>query len=162
MGSVHHTEYCVAASIEPPFLQSRLQAAPAPFCRAQSKDRGWCFSQVRHRKVSQLTKFVDVRFTSTHPACTRSPKPKHNRAWLAADSPCVLKASVAFCRNHVIVSILSFLGLAPAGTTEVHEMLYKTAISLVEGGETGVFTPMHLLFCRKPETAEAPVAAASA
>jgi 24-methylenesterol C-methyltransferase len=70
--------------------------------------------------------------------------------------------SLSGFRNHVIVSILSFLGLAPAGTTEVHEMLYKTAISLVEGGETGVFTPMHLLLCRKPEKQETPAAAASA
>ena len=35
------------------------------------------------------------------------------------------------------VRILSRLRLAPAGLTEVHDMLYKVADSLCAGGETG-------------------------
>jgi hypothetical protein len=28
--------------------------------------------------------------------------------------------------------------------------LFKTALHLTRGGETGIFSPMHLLVCRKP------------
>lgn len=34
---------------------------------------------------------------------------------------------------------------------QVHDMLVKVATSLVAGGESGIFTPMHLLVFRKPE-----------
>ncbi len=38
-------------------------------------------------------------------------------------------------------------------------MLVEVAKSLIKGGETGVFTPMHLLLFQKPEVpAAAPVA----
>jgi 24-methylenesterol C-methyltransferase len=53
--------------------------------------------------------------------------------------------------NHMLVSIVSFLHVAPRGVKEVHDMLVKVANSLVAGGETGVFSPMHLLVFRKPE-----------
>ena len=33
---------------------------------------------------------------------------------------------------------------------QVHDMLVRVANSLVAGGETGVFSPMHLLMFRKP------------
>lgn len=33
---------------------------------------------------------------------------------------------------------------------QVHDMLVRVANSLVDGGETGVFSPMHLLLFRKP------------
>lgn len=52
--------------------------------------------------------------------------------------------------NHAIVSTLSFLHLAPKGVKEVHGMLVEVARSLVEGGESGIFTPMHLLVFKKP------------
>jgi hypothetical protein len=35
------------------------------------------------------------------------------------------------------------------GLKQVHDMLSTVAFSLVDGGETGVFTPMHLLVFRK-------------
>lgn len=35
-------------------------------------------------------------------------------------------------------------------SAQVHKMLIDVADSLVEGGETGVFSPMHLLVFRKP------------
>jgi 24-methylenesterol C-methyltransferase len=35
------------------------------------------------------------------------------------------------------------------GLKHVHDMLTNVAVSLVEGGETGVFSPMHLLVFRK-------------
>lgn len=38
------------------------------------------------------------------------------------------------------------------GLKEVHHMLVEVAKSLIKGGETGVFTPMHLLLFRKPES----------
>jgi 24-methylenesterol C-methyltransferase len=52
--------------------------------------------------------------------------------------------------NHAVVSIVSFLHIAPKGVKEVHDMLVRVANSLVDGGETGVFSPMHLLLFRKP------------
>ncbi|XP_011003092.1 PREDICTED: 24-methylenesterol C-methyltransferase 2-like [Populus euphratica] len=56
-----------------------------------------------------------------------------------------------FPRNHIVVTILSALGIAPKGTVDVHEMLFKTADYLTKGGDTGIFTPMHMILCRKPE-----------
>ncbi|KAL3684021.1 hypothetical protein R1sor_002043 [Riccia sorocarpa] len=57
---------------------------------------------------------------------------------------------VAWYRNHVVIAFLTFLGIAPQGVVDVHEMLFKTAAFLTKGGETGIFTPMHLLVLRKP------------
>lgn len=52
--------------------------------------------------------------------------------------------------NQAIVSTTSFLHLCPAGVKEVHHMLVNVAKSLVDGGENGVFSPMHLLVFKKP------------
>ena len=52
--------------------------------------------------------------------------------------------------NHAIVSFMDLIFLAPKGLKEVHHMLVDVARSLVEGGETGVFTPMHMLVFKKP------------
>jgi 24-methylenesterol C-methyltransferase len=62
---------------------------------------------------------------------------------------------LAYYRNHLVIALLSFLGIAPQGVVDVHEMLFKTALHLTRGGETGIFTPMHLLVLRKPEVAPA-------
>ncbi|CAL9240831.1 unnamed protein product [Arabidopsis halleri] len=60
---------------------------------------------------------------------------------------------LAYWRNHVVVVILSAIGVAPKGTVDVHKMLFKTADYLTRGGETGIFSPMHMILCRKPEKA---------
>ncbi|CAN7130424.1 unnamed protein product [Brassica rapa subsp. narinosa] len=60
---------------------------------------------------------------------------------------------IAYWRNHVVVVVLSAVGIAPKGTVDVHEMLFKTADYLSRGGETGIFSPMHMILCRKPEKA---------
>lgn len=52
--------------------------------------------------------------------------------------------------NHALVSTVDFIGIAPKGLKDVHEMLVNVAKSLIRGGETGVFSPMHLLVFRKP------------
>lgn len=57
---------------------------------------------------------------------------------------------LSYYRNHLVIALLSFLGIAPQGVVDVHEMLFKTALHLTRGGETGIFTPMHLLVLRKP------------
>ncbi|CAL9087117.1 unnamed protein product [Musa textilis] len=57
---------------------------------------------------------------------------------------------IAYWRNHLLVSALTALRVAPKGVVEVHEMLYETARHLCDGGETGIFTPMHMILCRKP------------
>ena len=54
--------------------------------------------------------------------------------------------------NRAMVGIMSALRIAPRGLREVHEMLVNVSLSLVHGGETGVFTPMHLLVLRKPSS----------
>ncbi|XP_074558267.1 24-methylenesterol C-methyltransferase 2-like [Curcuma longa] len=56
----------------------------------------------------------------------------------------------AYWRNHLLVSALAALRIAPKGVVDVHEMLYETARHLSDGGETGIFTPMHMILCRKP------------
>ncbi|KAJ7967120.1 Methyltransferase [Quillaja saponaria] len=59
---------------------------------------------------------------------------------------------IAYWRNHILVMVLARLGIAPKGVVDVHEMLFKTADYLTRGGETGIFTPMHMIVCRKPES----------
>lgn len=51
--------------------------------------------------------------------------------------------------NHA-VRLLERLRLAPRGVTKVHSILNATADSLVEGGETGIFTPLYFFLARKP------------
>lgn len=52
--------------------------------------------------------------------------------------------------NASLVNFFSGIGLAPKGLKAVHDMLMLVAVSLVKGGETGIFTPMHLLVFQKP------------
>ncbi|KAK4758481.1 hypothetical protein SAY87_019782 [Trapa incisa] len=58
---------------------------------------------------------------------------------------------VAYWRNHVVVTVLAWLGIAPKGVVEVHDMLFNTADYLTRAGESGIFTPMHMVLCRKPD-----------
>ncbi|CAN0845754.1 24-methylenesterol C-methyltransferase 2 [Linum grandiflorum] len=58
---------------------------------------------------------------------------------------------IAYWRNHILVTVLAFLGIAPKGVVDVHEMLFHTADYLTKGGETGIFTPMHMIVCKKPQ-----------
>lgn len=53
--------------------------------------------------------------------------------------------------SHGLVSALDAARVAPKGLRQVHEMLVNVAESLVAGGKTGVFSPMHMLVFRKPE-----------
>ncbi|KAF3434766.1 hypothetical protein FNV43_RR21852 [Rhamnella rubrinervis] len=57
---------------------------------------------------------------------------------------------VAYWRNHMLVRVLAWLGIAPQGVVDVHEMLCETAVHLTKGGESGIFSPMHMILCRKP------------
>ncbi|KAL4650295.1 hypothetical protein ACB092_01G076900 [Castanea dentata] len=59
---------------------------------------------------------------------------------------------IAYWRNHILVMVLSALGIAPKGTLDVHEMLFRTADYLTRGGDSGIFSPMHMILCRKPES----------
>ncbi|XP_028126407.1 24-methylenesterol C-methyltransferase 3-like [Camellia sinensis] len=56
-----------------------------------------------------------------------------------------------YWRNHILITVLAFLGIASKGVVDVHEMLFKTADYRVRGGETEIFTPMHMILCRKSE-----------
>lgn len=52
--------------------------------------------------------------------------------------------------NQAFVSVAEFLRIAPKGMVQVHQMLVDTGIALIEGGELGLFTPMHMLVFQKP------------
>jgi 24-methylenesterol C-methyltransferase len=51
--------------------------------------------------------------------------------------------------SHAIVTAVHTVGLAPKGLKQVHSMLVEVSRSLVQGGRTGVFSPMHMLVFRK-------------
>ncbi|PSR99550.1 24-methylenesterol C-methyltransferase [Actinidia chinensis var. chinensis] len=57
---------------------------------------------------------------------------------------------ISYWRNHIVITVLAALGIAPKGTVDVHEMLFKTADYLTRGGDSGIFSPMHMILCRKP------------
>jgi sterol 24-C-methyltransferase len=53
--------------------------------------------------------------------------------------------------THSMVTVLERIGLAPQGTTRVHDMLHSTAKDLVRGGQLDIFTPDYFFLARKPE-----------
>ncbi|KAL6779888.1 SMT1 [Auxenochlorella protothecoides x Auxenochlorella symbiontica] len=57
--------------------------------------------------------------------------------------------------NASLVWVAETLRLAPRGMGEIHKMLMDTAFALIDGGELGIFTPMHLLVFEKPAEKEA-------
>jgi len=61
-----------------------------------------------------------------------------------------------------IVNTMVALRIAPKGFKEVHDMLVETAVAIIDGGEIGIFTPMHMLVFKKPETAAPAVKAPAA
>ncbi len=50
------------------------------------------------------------------------------------------------------VWVLETLRIAPKGTLDVHNMLIKVAVDLVDGGKLGIFSPSYFYLVRKPET----------
>ncbi|CAI9765213.1 unnamed protein product [Fraxinus pennsylvanica] len=58
---------------------------------------------------------------------------------------------IAYWRNHILVTILAWVGIAPKGVVDVHEMLFVTVDYLTGGGETGILIPMYMVLCKKPE-----------
>ncbi|GFZ10486.1 sterol methyltransferase 2 [Actinidia rufa] len=56
---------------------------------------------------------------------------------------------ISYWRNHIVITVLAALGIAPKGTVDVHEMLFKTADYLTRGGDSGIFSPMHMILCRQ-------------
>ncbi|XP_042434714.1 24-methylenesterol C-methyltransferase 2-like [Zingiber officinale] len=57
---------------------------------------------------------------------------------------------LAYWRNHLLISVLAVLRIAPKGMVEVHEMLCEAAAHMSYAGETGIFTPLQMILCRKP------------
>jgi len=49
------------------------------------------------------------------------------------------------------LSLLEYLRIAPTGSSATLDMLQKGADALVGAAETGIFTPMYWVLCRKPE-----------
>lgn len=50
----------------------------------------------------------------------------------------------------VLVRVLEYGQIAPAGATEVSNLLNKAGDALVEGGRNNIFTPMFFFLARKP------------
>ena len=53
--------------------------------------------------------------------------------------------------TNLVLKVAEKVRLVPGGTTEVSTILNNGADSLVEGGESGIFTPMFFFLARKPE-----------
>ena len=54
-----------------------------------------------------------------------------------------------------LVRLLETLHIAPKGSTAVSDFLNAGANALVQGGKTGVFTPMFFFHVRKPHSRKA-------
>jgi len=52
--------------------------------------------------------------------------------------------------TRTMLNILETIGFAPKGSIATSDMLEDAAVSLIEGGETGIFTPMYVIVARKP------------
>ncbi|KAE8696777.1 24-methylenesterol C-methyltransferase 2 [Hibiscus syriacus] len=57
---------------------------------------------------------------------------------------------ITYWRNHLLVTLLASIGIAPKGTVDVHDMLFKTADYLTRGGDSEIFSIMHMILLRKP------------
>ena len=53
--------------------------------------------------------------------------------------------------NHLVISCLASIGILPKSMVDVHSMLVSVAVSLVEGGELGIFSPMYMVVMEKPK-----------
>ena len=51
---------------------------------------------------------------------------------------------------NIVLNLMEMVGIAPKGSQKVREMLRQGQLGLVAGGEMGTFTPMYLVFARKP------------
>lgn len=49
------------------------------------------------------------------------------------------------------LSLLEYIKIAPVGSSATLDMLQKGADALCEAGQSGIFTPMYWVVCRKPE-----------
>jgi sterol 24-C-methyltransferase len=56
--------------------------------------------------------------------------------------------------THVMVNVLETIKIAPKGTVATSAMLNATAQCLIKGGDSGTFTPMLFILCRKPVTSK--------
>ncbi|KAM7479477.1 hypothetical protein LguiA_027690 [Lonicera macranthoides] len=109
----------------------------------QGIERGDALPGLRHyTDISEIAKKVGFEVVKETDLAKPPAKPWWTRLKMG---------KLAYWRNHIVVIVLSSLGIAPKGTVDVHDMLFKTADYLARGGESGIFTPMHLILCRKPE-----------
>ncbi|XP_010471758.1 PREDICTED: 24-methylenesterol C-methyltransferase 3-like [Camelina sativa] len=56
-----------------------------------------------------------------------------------------------YWRSRVVVVILSAIGLVPKETVDAYDLLLKNTDYLIKAGETGIFSPMRMILCKKPE-----------
>jgi hypothetical protein len=52
--------------------------------------------------------------------------------------------------THPLVRALEALRLSPQGTVQTHDVLRLAQRTLVEGGQSGIFTPLYQWLARKP------------
>jgi sterol 24-C-methyltransferase len=51
---------------------------------------------------------------------------------------------------NIVLTLMEWCFIAPKGSGKVREMLRQGQLGLVSGGEMGTFTPMYLVYARKP------------
>lgn len=106
------------------------------------KANSWQDAEEAGKKVG--FKLLKSRDLAVQPDGTLSPW-----WWRLSKNLPLFKAKAKF--NHVLVTVAETLRIAPRGMVEVHKMLMDTGIAMIEGGESGIFTPMHMVVFQKPE-----------
>ena len=91
--------------------------------------------------------------SATDQAAESDPKTPWYRALQGRDVSLASLARIPAGRRvtAALTAALERARIAPSGTSEAAELLNVAADSLVEGGETGIFTPMFLVHARKPQ-----------
>ena len=56
---------------------------------------------------------------------------------------------------NIVLTLMEWIWLAPKGSGKVREMLRQAQLGLVAGGQMGTFTPMYMVYARKPEAGKA-------
>ncbi|XP_024400045.1 24-methylenesterol C-methyltransferase 2 [Physcomitrium patens] len=138
--------------LKPGHLYVTYEWVTTPLFRADNAEHVECIHGIEHgdalpglrsyKQVGEIAKEVGFKVLEDRDLALPPAKPW----WIR-----LKMGRLAYYRNHLVIALLSFLGIAPKGVVDVHEMLFKTADHLTRGGETGIFSPMHLLVLQKPE-----------
>ncbi|KAK6946475.1 Sterol methyltransferase C-terminal [Dillenia turbinata] len=136
-GGIYWFLYPYGGSISPEKVEDRVLKPGAMYV---SYEMGY-YGTISFEDISETARKVGFEIVMEKDLA----KPPTKPWWLR-----LKMGTVAYWRNHILVSVLAFLEIAPKVVVDVHEMLLKTADYLTRGGETGIFAPMRRILCRKP------------